>query len=148
MSKLRRTVVSLAEANAFVTAHHRHHQHVVGHKFAIGAVADGTLVGVVIVGRPVSRMRDDGKTLEVTRLCTDGSKNACSFLYGCAARAAFALGYERIGTYIRLDEPGTSLVAAGWRRMGLAGGGSWDRPSRLRTDKTEPVQRQLFELAA
>jgi hypothetical protein len=148
MSKLRRTVVSLAEANAFVTAHHRHHQHVIGHKFAIGAVADGTLVGVVIVGRPVSRMRDDGKTLEVTRLCTDGSRNACSFLYGCAARAAFALGYERIGTYIRLDEPGTSLVAAGWRRMGLAGGGSWDRPSRLRTDKTDPVQRQLFELAA
>jgi hypothetical protein len=148
MSKLRRTVVSLAEANAFVTEHHRHHQHVVGHKFAIGAVADGTLVGVVIVGRPVSRMRDDGKTLEVTRLCTDGSKNACSFLYGCAARAAFALGYERIGTYIRLDEPGTSLVAAGWRRMGLAGGGSWDRLSRARTDKTEPVQRQLFEVAA
>jgi len=148
MSRLRRTVVSLAEANAFVTAHHRHHQHVVGHKFAIGAVANGTLVGVVIVGRPVARMRDDGKTLEVTRLCTDGTQNACSFLYGCAARAAFALGYERIGTYIRLDEPGTSLVAAGWRRMGLAGGGSWDRPSRLRSDKTEPVQRQLFELAA
>jgi hypothetical protein len=58
------------------------------------------------------------------------------------------LGYARIGTYIRLDEPGTSLVAAGWRRMGLAGGGSWDRLSRARTDKTEPVQRQLFELAA
>jgi hypothetical protein len=148
MSKLRRTVVSLDEANAFVTAYHRHHHDVVGHKFSIGAVADGTLVGVVIVGRPVSRMRDDGKTLEVTRLCTDGSKNACSFLYGCAARAAFSLGYERIGTYIRLDEPGTSLVAAGWRRMGLAGGGSWDRPSRLRSDKTESVQRQLFELAA
>lgn len=145
---LRRTVVSLSDANAFVTAHHRHHQHVVGHKFAIGAVADGTLVGVVIVGRPVSRMRDDGKTLEVTRLCTDGSKNACSFLYGCAARAAFALGYERIGTYIRLDEPGTSLVAAGWHNMGLAGGGSWDRLNRTRTDKTDPVQRQLFELVA
>src|SRR5678815_3183719 len=99
MTKLRRTVVSLSEANAFVTAHHRHHRHVVGHKFCIGAVSDDALVGVVIVGRPVSRFRDDGKTLEVTRLCTDGSKNACSFLYGCAARAAFALGYERIGTY-------------------------------------------------
>ena len=148
MSKLRRTVVSLAEANAFVTAHHRHHQYVVGHKFCIGAVSDGSLVGVVIVGRPVSRFRDNGKTLEVTRLCTDGTKNACSFLYGCAARAAFALGYERIGTYIRLDEPGTSLVAAGWKHMGFTDAGSWDRLSRPRTDKTELMQRQLFELAA
>jgi len=148
MSKLRRIVVSLAEANAFVTAHHRHHRHVVGHKFCIGAVSDGVLVGVVIVGRPVSRFRDNGKTLEVTRLCTDGTKNACSFLYGCAARAAFALGYERIGTYIRLDEPGTSLVAAGWKMMGLTPGRSWDVPSRPRTDKTDLGQRQLFEAAA
>jgi hypothetical protein len=145
---LRRTVVSLEEANAFVTTHHRHHKRVVGHKFSIGAVSDGVLIGVVIVGRPVARMRDDGKTLEVTRLCTDGTKNACSFLYGCAARATFALGYARIGTYIRLDEPGTSLVAAGWRNMGLAGGVSWNMPSRPRADKTEVIQRQLFELAA
>jgi hypothetical protein len=148
MSKLRRTVVSLAEANAFVAAHHRHHRYVVGHKFCIGALSEGVLVGIVIVGRPVSRMRDNGKTLEVTRLCTDGTKNACSFLYGCAARATFALGYERIGTYIRLDEPGTSLVASGWKMMGVTRARSWDTPRRCRTDKTEVIQRQLFELAA
>lgn len=149
MSKLRRTVVSLAEANAFVTAHHRHHMHVVGHKFSIGAVSDDVLVGVVIVGRPVARFRDNGKTLEVTRLCTDGTRNACSFLYGCAARAAFALGYERIGTYIRLDEPGTSLVAAGWRKMSvIVPARSRNRLCRPRTDKTEIIQRQLFELVA
>lgn len=147
MSKLRRTVVSLAEANAFVAAHHRHHKPVWGHKFSIGALSEAGLVGVVIVGRPVSRLRDDGRSLEVTRLCTDGTRNACSFLYGAAARAAFALGYERIGTYIRLDEPGTSLVAAGWMKMGVIRARSWDTPKRRRADRTEIVQRQLFELA-
>ena len=71
--------LELAEANAFVAKHHRHHIAVVGHKFSVGAVVGDYVVGVVIVGRPVSRHRDDGLTLEVTRLCTDGSKNACSF---------------------------------------------------------------------
>lgn len=147
-SKLRRIAVSLDEANAFVADLHRHHKPVVGHKFSIGAVLGSELVGVVIVGRPVSRMRDDGRTMEVTRLCTDGTKNACSFLYGCAAKAAIALGYRRIGTYIRIDEPGTSLIAAGWRLIGEAGGGSWHRDSRPRSDKTEPAQRLLFEREA
>lgn len=91
--------LDLDEANAFVTEHHRHHKPVVGHKFSLGAVLTDKIVGVVIVGRPVSRIRDDGATLEVTRLCTDGTRNACSFLYGAAARACFALGYTRIGTY-------------------------------------------------
>ena len=62
-------------------------------------------------------------TLEVTRLCTDGTKNACSFLYGKAARAAFALGYRRIGTYTLPDEGGASLRAAGWKLIGERGGG-------------------------
>src|SRR6185437_13836615 len=88
--------LDLAEANAFVAAHHRHHKPVVGHRFSIGAVVNGELVGVAIVGRPVARMRDDGLTVEITRLCTDGTKNACSFLYGACARGAFALGFKRI----------------------------------------------------
>lgn len=92
--------LTLEEANAFVTSHHRHHSQVVGHLFSIGAVKDNQIVGVVIVGRPVSRHRDDGETAEVTRLCTDGTRNACSFLYGRAAKAAFALGFQRIGTYV------------------------------------------------
>ena len=82
------TPVSLAEANAFVQRHHRHHKPVRGHKFSIGCSADGRLAAVVIVGRPVSRYLDDGATLEVNRLCSDGTKNACSFLYAAAARAA------------------------------------------------------------
>lgn len=145
MAKLQVVPLDLAEANAFVTQHHRHHIPVVGHKFSIGASQDDKIVGVVIVGRPVSRFRDDGMTLEVTRLCTDGTRNACSFLYGAAARAAFALGYRRIGTYILASEPGTSLTAAGWRCLGERGGGSWSVPSRPRVDKHPTQGKLLFE---
>ena len=106
------TPVSLAEANAFVAQHHRHHKPVTGHKFSIGCTAEGRLVGVAIVGRPVSRYLDNGLTLEVNRLCTDGTKNACSMLYAAAWRAARAMGYEKIITYTLDTESGASLRAA------------------------------------
>jgi hypothetical protein len=148
VSKLTFVRIDLAEANAFVEQHHRHHKPIIGHLFSIGAAINDKIVGVVIVGRPVSRMRDDGLTAEVTRLCTDGSKNACSFLYGAAARAAFALGFKRIGTYILADEPGTSLVAANWRLVGEVNGGTWNRNSRPRIDKHPLQNKLLFELNA
>jgi hypothetical protein len=135
--------LELAEANAFVTKVHRHHGPVVGHKFSLGAVKDEQVVGAAIVGRPVSRMRDDGHTLEVTRLATDGTRNACSFLYGACARAVFALGYRRLGTYILASENGATLKASGWRLIGEAGGGSWSVPSRPRVDK-HPLQKKLL----
>lgn len=135
--------LTIDEANAFIAKHHRHHRPVVGHKFSLGAVKNDKVVGVAIVGRPVSRMRDDGLTLEVTRLCTDGSKNACSFLYGAAARAAFALGFRRIGTYTLPQESGASLRGAGWKLIGERGGGSWSAPSRPRVD-THPLQTKLL----
>ena len=143
MGKMAHVTISLADANAFVADLHRHHKPVVGHKFSLGAVLDSQLVGVAIVGRPVSRMRDDGQTLEVTRLCTDGTKNACSFLYGAAARAAFALGYSRIGTYTLPEEGGASLRATGWKLLGERGSGSWGRDARPRTDR-HPTQRKLL----
>lgn len=117
--------VSLKEANEFVAEHHRHHKPVVGHKYSLGCYKDGNLVGVVITGRPVSRHLDDGMTLEVNRLCTDGTKNACSFLYGAAARVGKEMGYHKIITYILQSEPGTSLKAAGWTCEGEAGGLQW-----------------------
>lgn len=138
--------LDFADAAAFVREHHRHHTPPVGHKFSIGAVDGGELVGVVIVGRPVARRRDDGRTLEVTRLCTIGAKNACSFLYGAAARATFALGYKRIGTYILKREPGTSLAAAGWKLIGETPGKSWSVPSRPRDDKHPIEPKLLYEL--
>ena len=146
--KLRHVRIKLSDANAFVADHHRHHKPVIGHLFSIGAVLNGQLVGVVIVGRPVARMRDDGVTAEVTRLCTDGTRNACSFLYGAAARAAFALGFTRIGTYILASESGASLNASGWRMIGQTKGGSWSRPSRPRNDKHPTEPKTLFEMLA
>ena len=118
--------MSLADANSFVAEHHRHHKPVRGHKFSLGCMANGRLAGVAIVGRPVSRYLDDGLTLEVNRLCTDGTKNACSFLYGAAARAAKVLGYHRIVTYILDTENGSSLKAAGYTCEGRAGGLEWN----------------------
>jgi hypothetical protein len=146
MNKMRHTRIKLDEANAFVERLHRHHKPVVGHLFSLGATLNDELVGVAIVGRPVARLRDDGLTAEVTRLCTDGTPNACSFLYGAAARAAFALGFRRIGTYILASEPGTSLTGAGWRLIGETKGGSWSRPSRGRTDKHPTEPKLLFEV--
>ena len=140
--------IELAEANAFVERYHRHHTPVIGHKFSIGAVSNDVVVGAVIVGRPVSRHRDDGLTLEVTRLCTDGTPNACSFLYGRAAKVALALGYKRIGTYILDTESGVSLNAAGWKLIGNAGGGTWSCQSRPRVDKHPTQGKLLFERAA
>lgn len=142
-SRLRVVPCDLDEANAFVRQHHRHHQPVPGHKFSL-AVADeaNTVRGVAIVGRPKARMVDDGMTLEVNRVATDGCPNACSALYGAARRATFALGYTKLITYTLVSEPGASLRGAGWRLIGEAGGGSWSRPSRPTIDK-HPLQKKL-----
>lgn len=138
--------VSLADANAFVEEHHRHHKKVVGHKFSIGVIdATGALRGIAIVGRPVSRHRDDGFTLEVTRLATDGCSNAPSALYSAAWRAARAMGYRRIGTYTLATEPGTSLRAAGWRVVHEVRGASWNRDGRPRVDKHPTSNKRLWE---
>jgi len=133
----------LDQANAFVLAHHRHHQPVVGAKFCLGvAVTGGAIVGVAIVGRPVARHLDDGWTLEVTRVATTGQPNAASALYGAARRSAFALGYRKLITYTLASEPGTSLKAAGWRVNGEVRGRSWSCTSRPRVDK-HPLQDKI-----
>ena len=102
--------MTLAQANDFVAQHHRHHGRVQGHKFSIGCMSGDQLAGVVIAGRPVGRYLDDGFTLEVTRLCTLGGRNVCSFLYAAAARAAKAMGYRTIITYTLDTETGPVSV--------------------------------------
>ena len=148
--------ISLTEANAFVTAHHRHHKPVPGAKFCI-AVAHShvaqepmkVVVGVAIVGRPVARMSDKGWTLEVNRCCTDGTKNACSALYGAAWRATKSLGYRKLITYTLPAEGGASLRASGWACIGERGGGSWSRDGRPRIDPDALLrgQKLLWEAA-
>ena len=142
------TPMSRSEANAFIEQHHRHHGGVVGFKFCIGASQDDEIVGIATVGRPVSRSLDDGWTLEVTRCCTDGAKNSCSFLYAAAWRAARAMGYKRLITYTSTDEAGASLRGAGWKVVGQVKGRSWSCKSRPRVDK-HPMQNKLrWEVAA
>ena len=95
-----------------------------GDKFRVGVSDGDKLVGVAQVGRPVSRYLDDGQTLEVIRCCTDGTKNACSFLYSRCARIAEEMGYKKIITYILASELGSSLKASGWHcETDNAGGG-------------------------
>lgn len=139
--------VELAEANAFVAVLHRHHKPVVGHRFSIGASKGGELVGVAITGRPVARMTDQKMIAEITRLCTDGTKNACSFLYAKSARIAEELGFALIQTYILKSESGASLVAAGWTRGEETDGGTWNRPSRggRRDDQPQEPKVRWFK---
>lgn len=139
--------VDFDTACRFVAMWHRHHQPPIGHKFSIGVANDETLVGVAMVGRPVARHFDDGRTLEVNRSATDGTKNANSMLYAAAWRATAALGYRRLVTYTQEGESGSSLRAAGWRvvaeRPSLKG---WTAPSRPRTDEHYlSIPRTLWE---
>jgi len=134
------TPITLEEANAFVAKLHRHHKPVPGCKFAVAVSEGDVVVGVALVGRPVARFLDDGWTLEVNRCCTDGTKNACSMLYGTSWKAAKALGYKRLITYTLPEEGGSSLRASNWRCIGLRGGGNWNCKTRPRID-TDAVLR-------
>ena len=137
--------MTLREANAYVEQNHRHHGPVAGHKYSIGLSDGEKIVGVAIVGRPVSRHLDDGWTLEVNRLCTDGTKNACSMLYAAAWRAARAMGYKRLVTYILESENGASLRAAGWKCVGQAGGLRWTGERRPEVDLYPAQMKIRFE---
>jgi hypothetical protein len=127
--------VSLKTAQEFVRQHHRHNKPPIGHKFSVGLMGGGVLVGVAVAGRPVARALDDGRTLEVTRTCTDGTRNANSMLYGAVTRAAKAMGYRRLVTYTQAEESGASLRAAGWKIVAtLPPRAGWSCPSRERQD--------------
>ncbi len=120
--------VSLAEANAYVEKLHRHNGRLPAAKFAVGLIDDdGNVIGVAVAGLPKARLAADGGTLEVSRVCTDGSRNACSALYGACLRAAKALGYSRVITYTLQSEVGASLRASGWTLSGEVKGESWQR---------------------
>lgn len=145
-SKLRIVPVDLSEANAFVKLWHRHRKPVPGHKFSLAVIDSEDIIrGVAIVGRPIARMMDNGMTLEVNRVATNGHPNACSALYGACRRAAFALGYTRLVTYTLPSESGSSLRGAGWRLIGEVGGGQWSRTSRPRMESQTPQTKLRWE---
>ena len=139
--------ITIKEAKRFVDLHHRHHKAPQGGKFAIGLTDNEKVIGVAIVGRPVARMLDSGYTAEVTRLCVlEGYYNACSMLYSACWRAARAMGYKRLITYILKSESGKSLEASGYKLVGEAGGGTWNREDRPRVDTHPLEQKKLFEV--
>lgn len=111
----------LREANAYVNTYHRHNLPTVGGKFAVGCYENETLCGVAICGRPTARNADNGTTLEIYRNCTDGTKNACSKLYGACVRIAREMGYVKVITYILESENGASVRASNFICEGKAG---------------------------
>ena len=119
--------ISIAKANAYVEQNHRHHGKKTGCRFAIGAFEGVCLHGVAICSNPVGRNADDGMTLEVARCCTDGTRNACSKLYGACARIAREMGFRKIQTYILESESGVTMKASGWTCEGSAGRQSWSK---------------------
>ena len=135
--------LELKRANEFVALHHRHHKPVQGHRFSIGCVDnEGVLRGACIVGRPVARAINPTEVLEVTRLVTDGTFNACSILYGAAARAGKAIGYKKIQTYILEDELGTTLKASGWTMVAMTQGGLWSHTDGKPRRTDQPTCRK------
>ena len=133
-----------AQCCEYVDRLHRHHDPVKQDRFRIGVESGGELVGVIQVGNPVARALCDGKTLEVIRCCTDGTRNACTFLYGAAARVAKNLGYSKIITYILNSEDGGSLRAAGWHKEADIRGRSWNTPSRPRSTTAPTCDKQRW----
>jgi len=137
--------IDFDEACEFVRLHHSHHAPPQGWKFGVAVSSGDKVVGVVIVGRPIARYLDNGWTLEVTRCCTDGTPHVASMLYAAAWRAARAMGYKRLITYTLASEAGTSLIAAGWKNIGEAGGGRWSRIDRPRVDAHPTGMKTLWE---
>jgi hypothetical protein len=134
--------ITISDAQSYVDQHHRHHKAPRGGLFAVAVAAGGEVCGVAIAGRPVSRELQNGWTIEITRVCTDGTSNACSMLYGACRRAAIALGYRVVITYTLGSESGSSLRAAGFRKIADVRGRSWSCPSRPRVDR-HPKQDKL-----
>jgi hypothetical protein len=140
--------LELREANNFVALYHRHNAPVYRDKWRFGVVDDnGTLIGVLQAAKPVSRVLDDGKTIEVVRCCTDGTFNLCSFMLGRARRIAKAMGYCKMISYILDTENGASYKAAGWHKEAdTRGGRSWNTPCRPRKTIAPICDKQRWVL--
>ena len=123
--------VSRADARAFVTRHHSHHWAPNTWLLSVGVEFGGSLVCVATLELPKARMLCNGTTAEISRVCSDGTtKNAATVAIGALSRAALALGYRRLVSYLLLGERGTSYRAANWHPAAISAGGKWDRPSR------------------
>lgn len=148
--KLQIKPIRLKEAKDFISKHHRHNKPPLSWRFGASIWNWETLVGVVMVGRPVARLLDHKSIVEVNRLCIDPSldkelsAHACSMLYSWSAKQAKKRGFKKIITYILETEKGTGLKASGWINDGMTKGGSWNRRSRPRLDSAPTVKKVRF----
>jgi hypothetical protein len=141
------TPISFRQACDFINEHHRHHMAPQGMKFALGISNGQKLVGVLTAGRPISRHRDDGLTLEITRLCVNGAYiHLCSKLYAAARRIAREMGYQTLITYTLDEESGASVRASGFQFDSKSPGGTWSSNSRSRVDKHPTGLKNLWML--
>lgn len=140
--------IQFGPACGFIDANHRHRRAPTGHRFSLACLDAGRLCAVMTVGNANGfGFKPADFVLEVTRVASDGTPNACSILYGAAARARRALYYRRIVTYTLASECGASLRAAGWVITGKVRAQSWDRPSRARIDRYPIVEKLRWEPA-
>jgi hypothetical protein len=139
------------QAFDLIAEHHRHHKPPAGWKFGLGCYNGAALVGVAIVGRPVSRLIQAAEpaTLEITRVCAWGDsrlrRNACSKLYGLACVEAAKRGADKVITYTLIDEAGASCKAANFVAVAKTKGGSWSRKSRVRKDAAPTCKKIRWE---
>lgn len=151
---LRLVPCTITYAKQYVRHHHRHNPKLLSGLFAVAceSVATGQLVGVAVVGRPVSKELQKQGYVEAVRVCTDGTRNACSFLIARARRASVALGYDpkKFITYTLVDEGGASVRGAGLRVAKCLEARSWAEASvsRPREDKHTIGERFRWEEAA
>jgi len=141
--------ITFQEACDFVDKHHSTHDAPQGWKYGLAVNSGESVCGVIMVGRPVSRHRDDGYTLEATRCATDGTPNTASKLYAAAWRSAKNMGYRKLITYTLADkEEGTPLRAIDGYKVvhERTGGGSWDRKTRPRVTTSPKGQKTLWEI--
>jgi hypothetical protein len=139
------------DARAFVNEHHAHNKAPVSWRYGAGIWNGDALLGVVMCGRPVARMLDANAIVEVNRVCVRRDMpaplrwNACSMLYGWAAREAKKRGFAKIITYTLVSESAVSLKAVGWKPAARTKGGSWNRPGRARVDSAPTVPKIRWE---
>lgn len=135
--------ITFRQASQYVSEHHRHHLPTIGCKFCVGCFVENKMVGVAVCGRPVSRRLDDGITLEINRVCTDGTKNACSKLYGACCRVAKEMGYKQVITYTLASEDGASLKASNFICEGQTGGLEWNGRSKPKNEGIYPHEKKI-----
>lgn len=138
--------LSINRARLYLSDHHRHLPTVTGAILAIGCYDQSStpprLCGILLLGRPIARLGDDGETADVTRCATDGTPNAGSALYARARRVCQALGLKGPHTHTLPEESGASLRGAGWVELEPTKGGEWSRDGRERAEHLPGVKRR------